>query len=261
MPGSSSLRRIRGIAFAILAAACLAPAVGRAEMLQFDFTALVDATDFGLSESEPLLIRYRYDPLVVPLVVELGTPVVRRIYGPVPGLFAIGGDVVQIEGQLSIDDENSGHDSYNFYAANYVVNTSVYGSVNGTPIHAFSLYFLDQVPPTSMLTSLDPPDSTAFAGGASLVRATFRDFPNQKVVLSDFAPAEFGLFAFVAPEPGASASAWAAAVLTALLARWRRGPSRARADRSDRETCRSDTNGENRPCTATANPRDARARA
>lgn len=219
------LRRcMRSTALAVIAALGLAPSVARATMLQFEFSTLVDATAFGLSASEPLLIRYRYDPFTVPLVAALGTPVVvRHLYGPVVGTFQVGGHVVRIEGQLSVDDENSGHDSYNFYAANNVANTSVSGSVNGTSIHGFSLYLLDQAPPLTMLSSLDPPATTGFAAQATLVRATFRDFLNQKVVQRDFAPAELGLYSFTVPEPGVAASGVATAGALGALLRRRRG--------------------------------------
>jgi len=128
---------------------------------------------------------------------------------------------VSFVAQLAIDDENNGHDSYSLDAASYLANTTVTGSVSGISVSSFNLYLLDQTQPISMLSSLDPPAPAAFAYQASLVRAYFSDYSNQKVVIRDFAPVEFGLFDFTVPEPGAAGSALAAAGTLAVVARRR----------------------------------------
>jgi len=223
--------RLAGLLAAVVAGALGASPV-TAALLQFEFTTTVDATDFGLSSAEPLVIRYRYDPATLPLVIEFGPPASRRIYGPVYGVALIGGDVVSIEGQLGVDDDNYGHDAYDFYAASYVADTSVTGSVNGISISYFDLYLLDQTAPTSMLASLDPPSATAFASEASLVRVDLHDYFNSYVATRDFAPAEHGLFSFTVPEPAAASTALAALGALAGVAsraRGRRGGALRRA--------------------------------
>ena len=208
--------------------ACLAIGGGaepaRAAMRAFTFSTTVDATTFGLSASQPVAIEYRYDPLTVPKTLEQGMPVVRTYYGPVHGRLIVGNDVVFIEGELVLDDENSGDDAYDFLGANYVADTSVSGSVNGTSIELVELYLLDQSAPTSMLGSFVPPSTTTFADQATLVRIAFRDHFNTKVGTRDFASNEHGSFSFTAPEPTTAWQTFAVAPLAALaVARRRRG--------------------------------------
>jgi hypothetical protein len=75
--------RLTGAAIAIVCCTGMASAA-RAEQLEFVFSTTLDATDFGLSSLEPFSVRFRYDPLTVPLVITLGNPAVRSIYGPIP---------------------------------------------------------------------------------------------------------------------------------------------------------------------------------
>jgi hypothetical protein len=214
---------MRNLQPALIFGLCLAAGAGaaRAATLEFVFSTTVDATDFGLSASEPITIRYRYDPITVPLLYELGTPVVRTAYAPVEGRLLVGDDVVLIQGELALDDENSGHDAYDFVAASFLADTSVSGSVNGTPIRSFELYFLDQSAPTSMLGSFVPPATTNFADQATLVRVDFRD-SGSSIATRDFAPAQHGAFSFSVPEPPTAWQALAIAPLAALAARRRR---------------------------------------
>lgn len=213
--------RLTGAAIAI--ACCIGTAApARAEPLEFVFTTTLDATDFGLSSLEPFTVRFRYDPLTVPLVISLGAPAVRSIYGPIRAWLEAGGDVVQIEAQLAIDDENNGHDSFSLDAASYLVGTSLSGSIQGVGIRSMSLYFLEQSPPLTMFASLDPPGTVSFAVASTLIRLDVRGFGSE-VATRDFAPAQFGAFGFMVPEPAQGLQAIALAPL-AWLARRRRRP-------------------------------------
>jgi len=192
----------------------------------FEFQANVDATGFGLSASEPITVLFSYQPLLTPIVVSFGMPIVRTIYGPVDGSLEIHGEVVDLQAQVDIDDNNNGNDEFDFYAANYVTGTSVLGSVNGTDLNSFSLTFLDSS--QSMFDSTALPESVDFAQAAQHVFVEFEDYLNQKQVRTDFyLPADAGSFAFTNPAPEPASEPLALAALGALGLLASRRPARS----------------------------------
>jgi hypothetical protein len=191
----------------------------------FEFQANVDATAFGLSASEPILVLFSYQPFVAPVVVSYGTPAFRTVYGPIDGAFEIGGQVVDLQAQVDVDDNNNGYDEFEFFAANYVVGTSVVGSVNGTGINSFSLAFLDAS--QAMFGSTALPASADFGQAAQHVFVEFEDYLNQKQVRTDFyLPADAGSFAFTNPAPEPASAPLALAALGALGLLASRRPAR-----------------------------------
>ena len=208
-------RRVsRFVVPAILALGVCVPRAG-AVVTYFEFQANVDATGFGLSAAEPIAVLFSYDPLLTPIVISFGMPVVRTLYGPVDGSLEIHGEVVDLQAQVDVDDNNNGYDEFDFYAANYVEGTSVLGSVNGTDLNAFSLAFLDQS--QSMFASTALPGSVDFDQAAQRVFVEFADFLNQKKVRTDFyLPADAGSFAFTNPAPEPASEPLALAALGAL---------------------------------------------
>jgi len=70
-----------------------------------------------------------------------------------------------------------------------------------------------------MFSSLAAPSTTSFFAPSTLVRLDFHEYYGDADATRDFAPAEFGGFAFTAPEASGGAGAVAIACLAALLRR------------------------------------------
>lgn len=216
---------------ALCATSVLAPLTARAEPLEFVFSTTLDATDYGLSATEPVEVRFYYDPSDMPFIADLGMPAVRTLYGPIETRLRVGGDTVVIDAQLAIDDENSGHDSFSLDAAGYLVGTSLSGDINGVDVYTFGLYFLEQSLPLTMFSSRAAPSTTAFASAATLIRVGFSEYYGPANATRDFAPANFGNFVFSVPEPSSAASAFASLAALAAAASRRRSASPMRRRR------------------------------
>jgi len=170
--------------------------------INFNFSATVDATDFGLSASEAVSIDYTYEPGTTPVHIDYGF---RVEYGPVYGTLSMGGDTVTINGRASIRDESlpfGDADGYQFFAANYLVGTSLSGTINSIPVGYFSLKFLNQTT-LDMLNSTDLPSSTSFVADADLMRLHFKHrYGAQEEVLVEFPSSDdFNFTAKPVPEP------------------------------------------------------------
>jgi hypothetical protein len=219
---------LRLVVRAAAAAALLLGLPARAAPTQFHFLADVDATDFGLAASQPIIVLFTYDPLATPIVGSSGMPPTRTVYGPVDGALYVALDVVEIHGQVSIDD-GGGYDGFAFYAANDVVDTSVAGSLQGMALHRFSLDLLDQTD-LLMFDSTDLPPSAAFQDQASQVSVEFGDSLDQATVRSDWLlPGDAGEFDFDSPEPGSAAAGQVALAALGLLASRSRRRAQPRA--------------------------------
>ena len=84
-----------------------------AEPLLFEFQTVADVSEFGLSVTEPIAIRFIYDPLTVPQTKSIGDPVVVRTgWGPVHGTLEVDGDIVTIVGGIDVRNQDGFVDGF-----------------------------------------------------------------------------------------------------------------------------------------------------
>jgi hypothetical protein len=173
--------------------------------IQFTFSANVDATQFGLSASAPLIIQYTYDTAQVG---NTSTP--NNVLYPIDFSFMVGNDAVQAwyGGINTRVPPAYAFAQFELSAATYAIEDGVHsgqftGSINGYAIYTATLNILNQVPPITMLSSNSLPGSTAFISGADFIGVDIESPSNQKII-KQFAPGTFtftSTAALAAPEP------------------------------------------------------------
>jgi hypothetical protein len=161
----------------------------------FDFSANVDASQFGLSTSTPLTIQYSYDPSQGPLFGSSNGETYALNF-----TLQVGSNILNGQGEAVLLMSGPS-DQFFVFAANSSPPTLVTGSINGTTVTSIDLNILNNTPPVDMLSSLNLPASTGFAGQANFVGVDINDFSNTHTIVQQFGPSGFTFTAENVPEP------------------------------------------------------------
>jgi MYXO-CTERM domain-containing protein len=187
-----------------------------ATLLTFTFSANVDATQFGLSASAPLIIQYTYDTAQVGNII---TP--NNVIYPTNFSFMIGSDNIQASygGINTRTPPSYAYAQFDLSDATYAIIDGVHsgqftGNLNGYAIDTATFNLINQVPPITMLSSNSLPGSAAFISAADFIGVDIENLSGVKII-KQFAPGTF-TFTATSPVPEPSAGLLALAGLVAL---------------------------------------------
>jgi hypothetical protein len=173
----------------------------QAAIVAFEFTTAIDATEFGLSESEPVAVRFSYDPVRALVLESFGNPAYLTAYGLVDGTLAIGGELLTIHGVASVLDADGLQEGFGYLVMGSQHGASIVGTIGRKPIDEFALGFSNYTE-FGMFASTELPSTTDFAALANSAELVFRDTTSGSEALAAFLlPSQAGAFSFNAPEP------------------------------------------------------------
>lgn len=195
--------------------------VGLAD-IGFVFSGSVNATQFGLTASEPLTVTWSYNPSQPPIATAGGPPPLRAFYDNINAVFQVGPYTVTTTSLIAIDHDNPvDGDLLELSAATSLGGTTLLGSINGIPVGEVDLKIGDFDPSPTMFSSLALPSNANYVNSANFIQAEIDNVPNTDHILQQFNSGSFALtetpVVLPTPEPGTLALSSIAILFGALL--------------------------------------------